>query len=132
MWDFNQTEIKLYFGEIPNKKEVVLQLTNWAQDLSKIPDERDTRPIWIKAKFIENVRTTSGKEIRAAEDVIIGFWKTIYDKWRCAPKSCVLDPQVPVNLHIKRTGDRKWHILKIDQGTDTVSSGPSKESDEND
>jgi hypothetical protein len=116
MWDFNQTEIKLYFGELPDKKEVVIQLTHWVEDLSKIPHEKETRPIWIRGKFLEDTITDSGKAIKANEEVMIGFWKTIYDKWRSAPKSRVLDSNLPVNLHIKRTGERKWHILKIDQG----------------
>jgi hypothetical protein len=116
MWDFNKTELRLYFGELPDKKELIIQLTHWVEDLSKIPTERDTKPIWLRGKFLIDLRTESGKEITANTEVIIGFWKTIYDKWRSAPKSRVLDSNLPVNLHIKRTGERKWHILKIDQG----------------
>lgn len=109
-WDFQATELTVYFNELPIDEEITIVLTDWYNDLKDEPAGR--QPVKVKGYFKHQVKTIEGRIIPAQQGVIFVFWHGIYDKWLNAPKNN-LNVSNRLELTLMKFGKKSWRILTI-------------------
>ena len=109
-WDFNETKLTIYFGELPEDQEITLKLPTWWNDMKDIPAGR--HPVIVKGETLVPLTLNNGVQVKPHISHEIVFWHGIYEKWRNAPKSN-LNTAHGCLLTLVKTGKKKWHILSI-------------------
>ena len=109
-WDFQETKLTIYFGELPENQEITLKLPDWYNDMKDIPSGR--QPVIVKGETLVPLTLNNGVQIKPHISHEIVFWHGIYEKWKNAPKS-QLSTSESVLVTLIKTGKKKWHILSI-------------------
>lgn len=110
-WNYDETKLTIYFGDLPLDTELELVLPNWYDDLKNIPSQRQA--VEVSGYFREPMKLLSGVRVSEGQKHNISFWYSIYDKWKLAPKHTALNVRQSVILKLKRLSVKKWYILSI-------------------
>lgn len=110
-WNYDETKLTIYFGDLPLNTELELILTNWYAELKNVPSQRQA--IEVSGYFRNPIELLTGVKVREGQKHTISFWYSIYDKWKFAPKNTALNTQQSVILKLKRLSAKKWYIISI-------------------